>query len=53
MEAVKHPACTVGWVARLIAAAFPRGKATWISHGRNLKGTTQLKNEFKKKQKTF
>ena len=48
METLKHPACTVGWVARLCRTqlVFP-GKATRISHGRNPNGTMQL---FKKKK---
>ena len=55
METLKHPACTVGWVARLCRTqlVFP-GKATRISHGRNPNGTMQLfkkkKNKKKKKE---
>ena len=26
MEALKHPECTVGWVARLCGGGFPRGQ---------------------------
>ena len=37
METLKHPACTVGWVARLCRSWLSPGKATRISHGRNLK----------------
>ena len=44
METLKHPAYTVGWVARLSRSWFsPRGsKATRISHVRNPVGTVQL-----------
>ena len=41
-ETQKHPACTVGWVARLCRSWFSPGKATRISHGRNPNGTIQL-----------
>ena len=36
METLKHPACTVGSVARLCLSRLFPGKATRISHGRNL-----------------
>ena len=42
MEILKHPACTVGLVARLCHSWLFPGKATQISHGRNLIGTIQL-----------
>ena len=42
METLKHPACTVGWVARLCRSWLSPGKATRISHGRNSTGTIQL-----------
>ena len=32
----KHPACTVGWVARLCRCWLSPGKATRISRGRNI-----------------
>ena len=35
MDTLKHPACTVGWVARLRRSWLSRGKATPISHGKN------------------
>ena len=34
METLKHPACTVGWVARLYRSWLSPGKATRISHGK-------------------
>ena len=43
METLKHPACTVGWVARLCRSLLSPGKATRISHGRRSPiGTMQL-----------
>ena len=42
VETLKHPACTVGWVARLCCSWLSPGKATRISHGRNPIGTIQL-----------
>ena len=42
METLKHPACTVGWVARFCHSWLSPGKATRISHGRNPIGTIQL-----------
>ena len=42
METLTHPACTVGWVARLCRKWLSRGKGTRISHGRNPIGTIQL-----------
>ena len=42
METLKHPACTIGWVARLCSSWLSPGKATRISHGRNPNGTMQL-----------
>ena len=41
-ETLKHPACTVGWVARLCRSWLSLGKATPISHGRNPIGTRPL-----------
>ena len=37
METRKHPACTVGWVARLCCSWLSPGNATRISHGREKK----------------
>ena len=42
IETLKHPALTVGWVARLCRSWLSPGKATRISHGRNPNGTIQL-----------
>ena len=42
LETLKHPACTVGWVARLRRSWLSLRKATQISHGRNPNGTIQL-----------
>ena len=42
METLKHPACTVGWVARLCRSLLSPGKATRISHRTNPTGTIQL-----------
>ena len=42
MEILQHPACTVGWVARLCRSWLSPGKATRISHGRNPAGTIQF-----------
>ena len=42
METLKHPACTVGWVARLCRSWLSPGKATRIPQGRNPIGTMQL-----------
>ena len=42
METLKHPACTVGWVAWLCRSWLSPGKATWISHEKNPIGTIQL-----------
>ena len=41
-ETLKHPACTVGWVARLSRNWLSPEKAARMSHGRNLNGTTLL-----------
>ena len=41
-ETVKHPACTVGWVALLCCSWLTLGKATPISDGRNPNETIQL-----------
>ena len=48
METLKHPACTVGWVARLCHSWLSPGRSTRISHKRNTNGTIQL---LKKKKK--
>ena len=42
MEILKHPVCTVGWVARLCRIWLSPGKATRISHWRNPIGTIKL-----------
>ena len=41
METLKHPAYTVGWVARLCRSWLSSGRATRISHGRNPMVTIQ------------
>ena len=51
METLKHPACTVGWVARLCRSWLSRGKATRISHGRNPIETIQLWKVTRKRVK--
>ena len=48
METLKHPVCTVSWVARLCRGGFPREKATRFSQGRNPNGTIQLLERRKK-----
>ena len=56
METLEHPACTVGWVARLCRSWLSPGKATRIFLGRNLIGSVQLlkkKKKQKKKKKVF
>ena len=42
MDTLKHPACTVGWVARLFCSWLSLGEATGISYGRNPNGAIQL-----------
>ena len=42
MKTLKHPACTVGWVARPCRSWLSPGNATQISHGRNPISTIQL-----------
>ena len=42
MQALKHPACIVGWVTRLCRGWLSPGKATQISRGSNPIGTIQL-----------
>ena len=42
METLTHPACTVGWKAKLCCSWLSQGKATRISHGENPIGTIQL-----------
>ena len=39
METLKHPACIIGWVARLCRSWLSLGKATQIFHGRDPIGT--------------
>ena len=51
METIKHPACTVGWVAWLSCSWLSPGKATRISHGRNPIWTIQLQKVKKKEKK--
>ena len=41
METLKHPARTVGWVARLCRSWLSPKKTTWFSHWRNPVGTLQ------------
>ena len=48
MKTLKHPACTVGWEARLCHSWLSPGKTTRISHGRNSIGTIQLSKVIKK-----
>ena len=48
VETLKHPACTIGWVAQLCRSWLSPGKATQISHWRNPIGTIR---SFKKKSK--
>ena len=43
METLKHPACTVGWVAQLCRSWLSPGKVTRISYGR--KPTGQFSNQ--------
>ena len=47
-ETLKHPACTVGLVARLCRSWLSPRKATQISRGRNTNGTIGLLKEKKK-----
>ena len=42
METLKHPACTVGWVARICRGCLSRGKAIRIFHMRNPIETIEL-----------
>ena len=44
MEAQKHQACTVGWIARLCRSWLSSGTATRISHGWNPRGNTAVKS---------
>ena len=50
LETRKHPACTVGWVARLCRSCFSPGKASRVSHARTPIGTTVVKS-FRKNRK--
>ena len=45
MQTLKHPACTIGWVAQLCHSWLSPGKATGISHGRNPNGTIKEKKK--------
>ena len=49
MQTLRHPACTLVWVARLCRSWLSLGKATRISHGRNSIWTKQLLKVIKKK----
>ena len=51
MKTLKHPASTVGWVARLCRSWLSTGKATRISHRRKSIGTIQLKKVIRKSDK--
>ena len=42
MGTLKHPACTVAWVARLCRTWLSPGELTRISHGKNPNGTILL-----------
>ena len=42
METLKHPACTVGWVAWLCRSWLSPGKATRISHARTPTGVSTV-----------
>ena len=42
METLKHPECTVGWVARLCRSSLSPGKTIRISHRRNPIGKISL-----------
>ena len=46
IETLKHPAGTIGRVARFCCSSFSRWKATQISRGSNPKGTIQLYNRL-------
>ena len=49
METLKHPACTVGWVAQLCCSWLTPGKATQISIGKSPNGTIELLTQNKQK----
>ena len=49
MQTLKHPACMVGWLARLCRSWLSPWKATRISHGRNPIETIQLYKVYKEK----
>ena len=50
METLKHPACTVGWVAQLYCSWLSSRKATQISQVKNpIGGNTVVKSKSKKK----
>ena len=53
IETLKHPACTVGWVAQLCHSWLSPGKATQISLGRNPIRTIQLLKKKKSKVVNF
>ena len=42
LETLKHPACTLGWVAHLCCSWLSQRNATRISHWRNPIGTIEL-----------
>ena len=44
MDTLKHPARTVGWLARLCRSWLSSGRATRFSHGRNPNGTIQFQH---------
>ena len=48
METLKHPACTLGWVARLCRSWLSPGKATLISHGSNPIGKITVVKQCKR-----
>ena len=46
MKTLKHPACTIDWVAQLLQL-HSLGRATWISQGRHPNGTIVVKKKKK------
>ena len=52
-ETLKHPAWTVRWVARTVAAGFPRGRQPEFPIGEIPLGQYSRKNVFKKHKKEF
>ena len=51
-ETIKHPACTAGGVAQLCRSWLSPGKATRISHGKNLVRTMHLLETSKKEKES-